>query len=315
MAARKRKTIFVSVASFVDPYLEKTLRSAMAQAIFPDQIVFGVLNQTVSPLSDRLALEDLPVRLLQVRPEESLGVAWARSVIQTLYDDEPYLLQIDSHMAFTHGWDEYLLETMDRLPWKSILTNYPYGFTWDGGRIVLDGEVSQETTLVIRPVSGQSFCMDSPVLRFQTRHLPERKLVCGCHIAAGFLFTRGEFLREVPYDPHWYFHGEEQALTLRAYTRGWDIYHPPHIPLYHLYKKPGQEHAGHHWNRRWKRSWEARALEERAAQRFVALLRGDLEGVWGLGQQRSLTDFAAMSGIDYEGGTICEPETIAGRLL
>ena len=45
-----------------------------------------------------------------------------------------------------------------------------------------------------------------------------------------------------------YFHGEEQSLTLRSFTKGWDIYHPKWIPLYHLYKKAGTKYETHHWS-------------------------------------------------------------------
>jgi GT2 family glycosyltransferase len=45
------------------------------------------------------------------------------------------------------------------------------------------------------------------------------------YIAGGFFFVRSEFLIDVPFDPYlpWIFMGEEIALSLRAWTHGWDI--------------------------------------------------------------------------------------------
>jgi hypothetical protein len=45
-------------------------------------------------------------------------------------------------------------------------------------------------------------------------------------LAAGFLFTPGRFVREVPYDPELYFTGEESAMTVPAFTNGYDLFHP-----------------------------------------------------------------------------------------
>ena len=46
--------------------------------------------------------------------------------------------------------------------------------------------------------------------------------VAGFHVAGGCVFAPGRIVNEIPYDPLLYFHGEEQALALRAWTRGWD---------------------------------------------------------------------------------------------
>ena len=45
-------------------------------------------------------------------------------------------------------------------------------------------------------------------------------------LAAGLVFARGAFLREVPMDPQVYFQGEEVSLAIRAYTHGYNLYHP-----------------------------------------------------------------------------------------
>lgn len=308
--------IFVSVAAYADPHLEYTLKNALRQAAHPEALVFGVLNQTTNRLSDKTMLQQFPVRLIQITPPESYGAAWARSVIQTLYDNERYFLQIDSHMVFERGWDTHLIDTLEKLPPKSIISAYPYGYSRVVEKIIFDCEVSTETTLVIRPMPDQILTPENPVLHFHSCHLPERRPVLGSHIAGGFLFTTGDFLQEVPYDPQWYFHGEEQGLTLRAFTHGWDIYHIPNIPLYHLYKSANIDHTGHHWHKKWQRSSQQVAhLDDRARRRLSDLIAGRLQGVYGLGGARSLADFAIRSGINYRDCTITEPANLAGRLL
>jgi hypothetical protein len=61
------------------------------------------------------------------------------------------------------------------------------------------------------------------------------------YIAAGFFFARANFLVDVPFDPYlpWCFMGEEIALSLRAWTAGWDIYAPRTNLIAHQYR-PGR---------------------------------------------------------------------------
>ena len=56
-------------------------------------------------------------------------------------------------------------------------------------------------------------------------------------------------MREVPYDPDLYFHGEEVAMSARLWTSGFNIYAPNRLLLFHLYKTEhtDQEHAATHW--------------------------------------------------------------------
>lgn len=309
------KRIFISVASFVDSELEKTLLSAFSQAKYKGRLVFGVLNQTPTAKVDRTMLtrHGLPLRLLQVTPEESQGAAWARAVVQTLFDGEDYYLQIDSHMLFTPDWDVRLVQDMETVgDEKAILSAYPYGYHYQDGQPVLDCEVSPDTTLVLRPKSD----LEWPAILFESRHYAGKAYVSGCHLAAGFLFTAGRFVEEVPYDSRYYFHGEEHGLFLRAYTRGWTVYHPPFIPVYHLYKKSGVSQIGHHWNPRWKRKPDDIArLQERARERLDDLIAGRLSGVWGLGQERTLEDLARDFGVDYRNRVVEEPAYLFGALL
>jgi hypothetical protein len=147
-------------------------------------------------------------------------------------------------------------------------------------------------------------------MRFQGRHLFTDQPVMGCHISAGFLFAAGHFVEEVPYDPYLYFHGEEQSLAVRAFTRGWDIYHPLVVPLYHLYKTEGTPYSTHHWYGETdaKRAFQSAYLTERAKQRLNRLLMGDgLPGAYGLGTARSMDQYRELSGIDYRTQTVTDP--------
>ena len=305
--------IFVSMASYLDPMLFFTLQDAIDKAEFPDLLCFAVIDQHVNDQRD--AIRALPynrqIRYLHVHPQDTLGVSWARNMAFSLYDGEQYLLQIDSHTCFEKNWDTnlrtqhgVLLARAD----KPIISTYPYRFD------IVDGVPQYtpsegKTALVLRPHPETPLKVDDVVLRFIGKHMFTEQAVAGCHVAAGFIFCGGQFVDEVPYDPFLYFHGEEQSLAVRAYTRGWDIFHPTWVPLYHLYKMANTPHETHHWYGEidGQRGFTSAYLTQRAKDRLTQLLCGDgLPGAYGLGQARSLDEFIAFSGIDYKQRVISE---------
>jgi hypothetical protein len=309
-----RPNIFISMASYLDPMLFFTLNDAVAKASHPERIVFGVVDQHVD--DQRAAIAALPfarqVRYVHVHPEDTLGVSWARSIAFSLYDGEAFMLQVDSHTLFEPGWDEQLPALHDKLLARSpkpLISTYPYRFDLVGG-VPHHAPNEGRTALVLRPHPERNLSPDDAVLRFMARHLFTTEPVLGCHVSAGFLFAAGAFVEEVPYDPYLYFHGEEQSLSVRAFTRGWDIFHPLTMPLYHLYKDEGTAYATHHWTgeAEARRAFRSSYLLERARLRLNRLLMGDgLPGAHGLGSTRTMQQFRQLSGIDYRNQTITDP--------
>lgn len=301
--------IFVSVASFCDPLLAFTLRSAHERAADPSRLVFGVVEQALPGEATDFAepWAEAQARWLRVDALQSRGACWARALAMSLYQDEAWFLQLDSHMWFDEGWDERLLHwarwAAERHP-RHLLTCYPNAFTMVDGapQVQLAG-----TSVLAHVVRDDSrFEADHPLLSFEGVPVDSDEPLPGLHLGAGCLFAPGRFVRELPYDPQLYFLGEEQSLALRAYTRGWDILHPPAMPIYHQYL--GAETARLlHWSpqvqARRALSWQA--LADAGRRRLRALLwEGADLGVYGLGTVRTLADYAAFSGIDYAARSI-----------
>lgn len=304
--------IFISIASYRDPVLPFTLDQAMGKAKYPECVFIGVVDQNDQPQHEKiksLSYADR-VRYIHVHAQDTLGVSWARSLAFSLYDGEEFILQVDSHTFFEQDWDETLMnqywDLMARTP-KPILSTYPMPFEMDGGTPKYD-ETPLRTVLVLRPNQTYQLSQHNAVLAFHARHLFTNEPVLGCHVAAGFLFTKGEFVNEVPYDPFLYFHGEEQSLALRAFTRGWDIYHPVTVPVRHLYKVTGQEYQSHHWHGdvEKQRAYSSNHLTQRAKERLMKLVTGKPLGVYGLGNVRTMEQYRELSGIDYKKFTITD---------
>lgn len=300
--------IFVSLAAFCEPLLEFTLDGLFGRAASPGNIQVGLVDQSFVSARRWLAAKPYAgnVRYLLIDPIDSLGVCWARNLAFSLYQGETYLLQIDSHMHFDPDWDRRLIESLTYLRsavQRPILTTYPPPFEFDGSGQPQPSLTPAGTVYGLRKRADCALQDDCATLRFEVEHLNGAAYVEGYHIGAGFMFTLGQFIDEVPYDPFLYFHGEEQSLALRAYTRGWTILHPQHelIPLYHRYKQADESYLSHHWHPDYeaRRAIKFSQLEQRSNARLLALVRGQLAGAYGLGNVRSLQEYQKISGLDY----------------
>jgi len=196
------------------------------------------------------------IRVLYVDSSASLGPAMARYHASKLWGGETYFVQCDSHLQFAEHWeDKYIQEIkITRNYPKSVLSSYPPGFQGhsedatvheSNGARLCRCETKEEPNPVIRINSGAGYIGNET----RPTQIP--------FIAAGFFFARSEFLIDVPFDPFlpWCFMGEEIALSIRAWTSGWDIYAPRKNLIAHQYR-PGRlglpkfwESVNQYWHR------------------------------------------------------------------
>lgn len=306
------------MAAFCEPHLYLTVHQLFAKATHPTRIFVGLVDQSENLNPQWLA--QFPARkninYVGLSPIDSRGVSWARSIAFSLYNDQDYLLQIDSHTLFDQGWDEKLIQQHQQLQGthpQPLVSTYPPGFKFDAqGRAVADEPLKSNDIFRMDRDPDSTLSADRAVLQFrvfrtpaessQTTHLP------GFHVAASFLFTTGDFVYHVPYDPYMYFRGEEQSLSLRAHAKGYQVFHPRHnlIPIYHLYKETGKVYEGQHWRADMdaKRQTAFGWLQQRSNERTHALFTpGSDLGMYGIDDPAHLESFCKLSKIDYLGRT------------
>jgi hypothetical protein len=297
--------LFVSIASYCDPVLPFTLRRAVATAAAPGQLHFGVVDQSPQD-APRVAAPGGGARLSQVRigAADARGPCWARAIAMSLYDGEAWFLQLDAHMDFDPGWDQRLIEQAEALgaPERPLaISTYPDAFGFVDGEAVRRPTTSGVLAQVVK--RGTAFAPGHPVLAFEAQPVDTPSPLPAFHVGAGCLFAPGRITQALPYDPWLYFHGEEQALALRLYTHGWDLFHMPGLPVHHLYNDgaSGAPARPLHWDDDHEagRALSWWTLEQRSRARLASLVAGADLGIYGLGKVRTLADFAAFSGIDY----------------
>lgn len=289
--------IFVSVASYRDPDCLNTIRNLFAEACAPDRLRIGLCWQYMAdedpPFPD-LGKHQRLARVISVPATDSLGPCWARSRIQKLWLGEDYYFQIDSHMRFAPGWDATLIETLNACgSAKPVLSTYPLSFT-PPDVLAPDGIVE------IKP---RYFDKDGILHQHSALHpMPSepRPPEPTWFVSAGMLFTKGDMLLEVHYDPHLYFLGEEISLAVRLWTHGWDIFNPNRIATYHDY----------HQNTGRKRHWEDAQHWSKLNRRSIRRLQGLLglkyaksteqSALYSLGTRRTLADYEKASGLNFK---------------
>jgi hypothetical protein len=297
--------IFVQIASYRDPQLLPTLRDLDRTGRRPEFLRFGICRQfhPGDQFNDLGTYRtDGRVRMIDVPCLVSRGACWARSLTQELYSGEEYTLQIDSHMRFAPGWDVALTEMLRSLQShcgipKPLLTAYAPTF---------DPEVDDLQKRDHMPVQMIfSRFSEGGVLLNRARSAPEWcKLafpVRARFFSGHFAFAEGRFVRDVPYDPHLYFHGEEISMAVRAYTHGYDLFHPHRSLIWHSYKR---DYRDRHWDDHaaWYKADQASFARVRALL-GISHRNGIHFGRYGLGKARSLRDYEQFAGINFANKT------------
>ena len=308
--------IFISIASYQDPLLEATIYSAYNNAENPKDLIFGICDQSESPLNISSFEFSDQFKYEHVEPVNSEGPCWARSRIQEQFNNEDYYLQIDSHMQFEINWDTYLINYLERirainLPSHQlpIITCYPRAFNvidLKEGKFELNNNEVRTDAISYRKDS--MFIKEN--FSRQIGSIATQEISHGYLIAAGCLFSSGKFVKEIPYDSDYYFYGEEISLMIRAFTRGFGIFHIQSLPIFHLYAELTNIERKLHWNEDedTKREVKWHQREGKSINKLKKLLNDEITGVFGLGSSKSLKDYKYLSGIDLVNKKIVDEE-------
>jgi glycosyltransferase involved in cell wall biosynthesis len=303
--------IFVTIASYCDPELPRTLDNLLANARHPENLCFGICWQfdTEQPVDLSRFEGDARFKFSTHRIEESGGGSWARNIAQAFWEGEDYVLQIDSHMAFAPGWDASVVRMMRTLRAdKPLLTMIAPLFRIDdknGLRKRTDLGIRVSRLSQWRAQSGWTpwFDWGQAGLGAETRNR---------FLSGQFIFTLGKWTEEVRQDPEHYYWGEEFALALRSYTHGYDFFLPDAFVAWHM------EHVKGTLRRHWEHGEDVVAAKNAVAFDRLRKLAYSEDpedarslGRYGLGSVRSRAQFERFAGIDL-GNKRAHPDVFLG---
>lgn len=289
--------IFVQIASYRDPQLIPTLKSMLENAKKPKNLRIGICRQ-YHP-DDKFDIldeykDDKRFRVVDVLYSESKGVCWARNQVQQLYEGEEYTLQIDSHMRFEKDWDDTFIKMIKQLQKKGfekpLLTAYVSSFNPDNDPVERIREPWRMAFDRFIP-EGAVFFLPETIPGWQNLNEPVPSRFYSAH----FCFTVGEFAIEVQHDPEFYFHGEEISIAARAFTHGYDLFHPHKVAIWHEYTRKGR-------TKQWDddKNWVSKNNTSHKKNRQLFGMDGEEMvdmGKYGFGTQRTLRDYEIYSGL------------------
>ena len=275
--------IFVQVPEYRDAELDTTLHDLAVQAEHPERLRVVVLSQR-DPTDPPVHVPDRIAGTTEVRSvpaDDSRGPNWARRILQERYDGEEYSLLLDSHVRLAAGWDTRALAMLAALRERSprpVLTAYLPSYT-PGHRP--DDARSPSKMYPLRRDGGVLTRLTSHPLH-AWRHLEQP--ITAEYLSLHFALAAGRLVTEVPHDPDVYFFGDEVAYGARAYTHGWDLYHPHRVLGWHAYDRATRTP---HWDDH--PGWAVQ--HEDTLTRLRLLFTGDTALAGLVGTERSLADY------------------------
>ncbi len=300
-SAKEENTIFVQMASYRDNQLVPTLEDMLKNAKNPQNLTICVCWQHAKEDEwDNLDQfkEDPRFKIIDVDYKQSKGVCWARNQIQQYYNGEKYTLQLDSHHRFVKNWDEELISMMELLNKKGhkkpVLTAYIPSFNPENDPAERHQEPWKMNFDRFIP-EGAVFFLPASIENWKNLKAPIPSRFYSAH----FCFAPGSFAEEIQHDPNYYFHGEEISIAVRAFTHGYDLFHPHKVVVWHEYTRKGR-------TKQWDDDpiWIERNNNSHKRNRKLFEMDGEIKdinfGKYDFGTARSLEDYERYSGLNFK---------------
>jgi len=317
----QKGAIFVSVASYRDDQCSDTIRNIAENADYPSRLVIVICQQNDPSDEDCLnycsGQSDLPlckqarVEIIRLLHTQARGPVWARHLIQQKWSGEEYYLQIDSHTRLVKSWDTLLINQLEMCGHKAILSQYPLEF--DNVPKVDRRDPIKENWRVNKKRRGLYVKEFGPegLTRIQSDYEkgdPPRHPYPATGWAAGFSFSKGSLIRDVPIDPFLFlFFGEQMDTALRTFTHGYNIFSPTVNVAFHIYER---SHRKTFWELNHQKPLEilsrfrlylklGKVRLSDIPEKYHFILIGLQR--YGLGTERTLEEYEKLAKIDIRG--------------
>lgn len=299
--------IFIQIASYRDPQLLPTIKDCIAKAKYPKNLVFSIAWQhSAEDEWDTLSefKNDKRFRIIDIDYKDSHGACWARNQLQQNYKNEAYTLQLDSHHRFIENWDEECINMIKQLQSKGhkkpLLTGYMPSFDPENdpaGRINEPWKMNFDRFIP----EGAIFFLPSSIDNWRELSEPIPARFYSGH----FCFAPGQFALEVQHDPEYYFHGEEISVGVRAYTWGYDLFHPHKVIVWHEYTRNGRKKQ---WDDdpKWSNKNDNCHKRNRVLFGMDGLEQNINFGKYGFGIERTLHDYEKYAGISFKNRSVAQ---------
>jgi hypothetical protein len=237
------KTIFITIPSYEDPDLIKTIDAAISNASYPKNLHFAVALQyknTPKPSIDKYYKRP-NTKFTSYDVDTRPGVCQVRHDLLKLYNGEDYLLMLDSHMTFIKNWDEIMIREYETIRQQESKSSVIISLTTGPDAEVTcscfyTDEICSEAHKITKFKTDKmknNFSSEYPLRHIQHIFVRDVELIAThtdknyeriIPLSAGTFFSSGDWISEVGIVDGVHISGEEPFMSFRSYIAGWDAY-------------------------------------------------------------------------------------------
>lgn len=322
----KDRTIFVAIASYRDFQCRFTVESLFNRAKYPNRLRVVAVDQITdedpscgiaiksceSDPNQALCKYKNQIDILEIAAQLSVGPIFARHLGHRMYRGEYYAMQIDAHVTFIQDWDVDIIQQFESTNNEmAVLSTY---LTDIVGSIDQQGRSKRKT----RPIMCNTDFEGSGAER-HLRHNAQPECQPAIkntpqlqpYWAAGWSFSRGHFVVNVPYDLYapMVFMGEEMSVGIRGFTYGYDHYASSSSICFHTYANGINAVKRNKVPKYWENSHSYQGMYLKGMKRLLGIVKmnpevrdsewiHDDEDFYGIGKVRKPEQFYKTFGID-----------------
>lgn len=224
--------IFVSIPCWRDPFLINTIQSAIDNAAFPSNLVFGVVFQGYE--EDEWMIENLKsfnaeIRLIKINGNDTpIYLTKIKGDIAcSLMQNEKYYMQVDSHTKFKKNWDIGLMAELHIATskfgkvvlspavtyfekWADEFTKFNYTAIPDEKHFQTLGDLFSFDKF---PIAVYGMILDKP----NNMMIHEKFYNGNC------IFAYSDYVNDIPQPDNHTINYEQQIMALRIFTGGYKM--------------------------------------------------------------------------------------------
>lgn len=221
------ETIFITIPAYEDPYLIRTLQSAITNAFDASRIKFAIALQYKKFQQPDVSGYNADVIVYDVDNRPSINLI--RHELLNFYSNEDYYMMVDSHTLFMKDWDRLLIEdykALQRIAGDKVAISKQVG-TYCGD---MPKNTLNEKTIwkILPPEDGKSVndigYFSSHLKGWIEPYQVSTDYFITHYVSAHFFFVAGRYINEVGIVKAANIRSEEPVMSFVTFMNGWDIY-------------------------------------------------------------------------------------------
>ena len=201
-------SIFINIASWEDPTLIRTLKTAIDNANNPNDLMFS-LALAYDEYPDLSFLPSSQYHEIRFSSKDRPGVQKARHLANQFYSKEDYYLMIDSHTIFSQGWDTDLINLIIKIKKETKKEKIAISN--------LNGLVSDKKRWIVSNDHNLAINVVAELIDQKEEYIPI------VYVSAGFIFGDGE-IAEIITDRYTSMGFEEFIYSWKLIMHGFNLF-------------------------------------------------------------------------------------------